>query len=369
MLQQFRNNKLTIIGILFLMLISCGGSSDNDDPIIIEPEEIIPTNLQVTITIVGADTNNPNGDGSGIIQCSATATNAVSYGYRFGNGNIIESTSGNLEYTYTNKGVNNEIVYVFAFSSTGNTISASKAIVIFVGDQLQLVFSDEFNVDGSPDSTKWGYDIGRGDNGWGNGEEQYYTNRTENVNVADGYLTITAKRENYEGAEFTSARMLTEGKFDFTYGKVEVRAKLPEGGGTWPAIWMLGSSIRTVGWPNCGEVDIMEHVGNNLGTVQSAIHSPSSYGNTSNVGSQVVENVTTQFHVYAVEWTENEMIFTVDDVEHYRYAPTTINSSTWPFNANQFIILNVAMGGGLGGTIDSNFTESSMIVDYVRVYQ
>jgi len=181
-------------------------------------------------------------------------------------------------------------------------------------------------------------------------------------------LKITAKKENYEGAEYTSSRMLTEGKFDFTYGKVEVRAKLPIGEGTWPAIWMLGSNIRTVGWPDCGEIDIMEHWGHNHGYVQSALHTPSSYGNTINNGNQYLADVSTQFHVYIAEWDEQEIVFSVDGKEHYKYNPAVKNSSTWPFTANQFLILNVAMGGSWF-SIDPNFSESTMLVDYVRVYQ
>jgi len=163
--------------------------------------------------------------------------------------------------------------------------------------------------------------------------------------------------------------MLTQGKFNFTYGRVEVRAKLPSGGGTWPAIWMLGSNITTVGWPACGEIDIMEHIGNNQGTVQSAMHTPSSYGGTVNKGSQFIADVSTNFHIYTLEWTSEKMVFTVDGVEHYTYNPSMKNSNTWPFDKTQFLLLNVAMGGSFGGNIDSNFTSSTMEIDYVRVYQ
>jgi len=189
------------------------------------------------------------------------------------------------------------------------------------------------------------------------------------VKVEGGFLKITAKKESYEGSDYTSTRMKTQGKFDFTYGRVEVRAKLPTGGGTWPAIWMLGSSIGSVGWPACGEVDIMEHVGNNQGHVSSAMHTPSSFGGTVNHDSQFFDNVSSEFHVYAVEWTSEKMVFSVDDKVHYTYNPPTKNSSTWPYYEPQFIILNVAMGGGFGGTIDSDFSSSTMEIDYVRVYQ
>jgi len=236
-------------------------------------------------------------------------------------------------------------------------------------DFTELVWQDEFDTDGAPDVEKWNYDIGKGSNGWGNNESQYYTDRSDNVTVSDGTLKITAKKESYEGAEYTSARMKTQDKYDFTYGRVDVRAKLAGGGGTWPAIWMLGSNITTVGWPKCGEMDIMEYVGNNPGTVQSAIHTPSSSGNTVNVKSNSIENETTEFHIYSVIWSGDQISFLIDNERFYTYKPETLDQNTWPFDASQFLILNVAMGGNLGGSIDPDFSESVMEIDYVRVYQ
>ena len=367
-------NKMFLgAGMFLTILLSCGGNTVGDESIT-EPEEqekIIPSNLSLSISIVGEDVNSPNGDGTGVITCVATADNAIKYGFRFGSGTEVESSDGLATHTYTQKGTNIIIVYVYAYSSTGDFINKSEQITLFVAQDSfnTLVFSDEFDTDGSPDDSKWNYDIGTGSNGWGNSESQYYTNRTENVTIEEGLLKITAKREDYEGAEFTSTRMKTQGKFDFTYGRVEIRAKLPEGGGTWPALWMLGTNISSVGWPACGEIDIMEHVGNNQGTVQSAMHTPSSYGNTSNHGSKYVADASTEFHVYSVTWTSDEIVFRIDDVTHYRYHPSNKNTDTWPYTSNQFIILNVAMGGGFGGEIDEDFSESSMEIDYVRVYQ
>jgi len=187
--------------------------------------------------------------------------------------------------------------------------------------------------------------------------------------IYDLVLKITAKKEDYQGFRYTSTRMLTQGKFDFTYGRVEVRAKLPIGGGTWPAIWMLGSSISTDGWPAAGEIDIMEHIGNEQGKIHSSIHTRSSFGNTVNTMSKMVSDVSTAFHIYGVKWTQNAIEFSIDEEVYYTYNPSTKNTSTWPFYANQFIILNVAMGGNFGGNVDSNFTQSTMEIDYVRVYQ
>lgn len=363
MLIPFKLHKIILTVLLFSILIfSCGGGSDDSDPI----DTSTPSNLTLTANLVGATTNNPNGDGSGVVIFNFSADNATSYKINFGNGDIIETTSNSISYTYFGGGITNYNVYVSAYKANK---FITKNITITIKVNTGLIFSDEFDSPGSPNTSKWGYDIGRGDNGWGNGESQYYTDRTDNVKVENGILKITAKKESYQGAEYTSTRMLTKGKFDFKYGKVEVRAKLPQGGGTWPAIWMLGSNISTVGWPACGEVDIMEHAGNRQGIVQSAMHTPSSYGNTSNLGSQTLADVSTAFHVYAVEWTNEKMIFSVDGVVHYTYNPATKNSSTWPFDDKQFLILNVAMGGTFGGAIDSAFSQSSMEIDYVRVYQ
>jgi hypothetical protein len=165
--------------IFLLIFISCTGESV-DDPFAPpdEPEVIIPSNLSLAITIVGTDANNPNGDGSGIIQCAATATDAVKFGYRFGTGIEIESISGNIEYTYTQKETNNYTVYVVAYSETGHTITTSKEITVYVTAELALIWSDEFDVDGIPSTAKWNYDMGTGSSGWGNNELQFYTNRS-----------------------------------------------------------------------------------------------------------------------------------------------------------------------------------------------
>jgi beta-glucanase (GH16 family) len=360
-----------IFSFLLALCISCSGGGEDVPNIPPVQQDIIPTNLNLTISIVGSDANNPNGDGSGIIECTASATNAVKYGYRFGNGSEIETTTGNMEYTYTTSGTNTYTVYVVAYSSTGNSITTSKDVTIYVTPNTfdTLIFSDEFNVDGSPNSSNWNYDIGNGSNGWGNNEAEYYTDRVDNVIVENGLLKITAKKESYLGFDYTSTRMLTQNKFDFKYGRVEVKAKLPVGGGTWPAIWMLGSNITTVGWPACGEVDIMEHVGNDLGTIHQSIHTPSSFGATVNTNTTYVVDATTAFHIYAIEWTSDKIDFFIDGTLYYTYKPSTKNSNTWPFDANQFIILNVAMGGNFGGNIDPNFVQSTMEIDYVRVYQ
>nr|WP_315183084.1 family 16 glycosylhydrolase [uncultured Flavobacterium sp.] len=227
-------------------------------------------------------------------------------------------------------------------------------------DYTTLAWSDEFNVDGAPDPTKWGYDLGAG--GWGNSEAQTYTNSSNNVIVQGGSLKITAKKE---GSGYTSARLKSEGKYDFTYGKIEFKAKLPVGGGTWPAVWSLGSDYATNTWPGCGEIDFMEHKGNTPNVIHGTLHYPGHSGGNASTSTLTIANASTEFHVYKTIWSPTSVKFYVDDVLYHSFA----NNNTVPFNKDFFLIMNVAMGGTFGGTIDPAFIESSMEVDYIRVYQ
>lgn len=227
------------------------------------------------------------------------------------------------------------------------------------------IWSDEFEGE-TLDTGNWNYEIGNGTNGWGNNEAQYYTDSEDNVKVQDGNLVITAKRESESGFDFTSARITTQDKFEFTYGRVEVRAKLPAGSGTWPAIWMLGANFDEVGWPQSGEMDIMEFVGNNPTRISSALHLPGNSGGNAIVGEVTgVEGLTTEFHIYEVEWTADKITFLMDGEPHLEFD----NDDSTPFQSDFFLILNVAMGGTLGGTIGDDFQESSMEIDYVKVFQ
>ncbi len=244
-----------------------------------------------------------------------------------------------------------------------------------------LVWSDEFDGStGAINSTNWFHQTQLPAGGsWYNGEIQHYTNRTDNSFVVNGFLNLVAKKETFSDQghtkQYTSARL--NSKFAFTYGRVELRAKLPTGVGTWPAIWMLGQNITeagaywetqgfgTTGWPACGEVDIMEHWGTNQNYVQSAMHTPSSYGGTVNHGGQTISTASSEFHVYALEWSSEKMVFSVDDVVHYTYNPEIKDASTWPFDENQYLLLNIA----IQPSIDPSFTQSAMEIDYVRVYQ
>lgn len=232
-----------------------------------------------------------------------------------------------------------------------------------VVDYTNLVFSDEFNTNGAPDPTKWGYDLGAG--GWGNAEAQTYTNTATNATVTGGNLVITAIKTGSNS--YTSARLKSENKFEFTYGKVEVRAKLPTGGGTWPAIWMLGANYDQPGftWPACGEIDIMEHKGNEPNVIHGTLHYPGNSAGNANGNTTTIANASSQFHVYKAIWSPSTIQIFVDDVLYHSVA----NSSSLPFNHDFFLIFNVAMGGTFGGAIDPSFTQSAMEIDYVRVYQ
>ncbi len=243
-----------------------------------------------------------------------------------------------------------------------------------------LIWSDEFDIDGAVDPLKWHHQtvIPNG-NSWFNGEIQHYTNRIDNAEVSNGTLKIIAKKETYTNQgitkQHTSARL--NSKFAFKYGKVEIKAKLPSGAGTWPALWTLGKNITETGaywqtqgfgttsWPACGELDIMEHWGTNQNFVQSAIHTPSSHGNTVNKGGRVVGTASSAFHVYTMEWTEDKVKFSIDGIPHYTYEPPIKDASTWPFDAEQYLIFNVA----ILPSIASNFTQAAMEIDYVRVYE
>ena len=248
-----------------------------------------------------------------------------------------------------------------------------------------LVWSDEFDTNGAINSTNWFHQtqLPAGGN-WFNGEQQHYTNQITNSFVNNGFLNIVAKKENFTDQgftkEYTSARL--NSKFAFLYGRVDVRAKIPTNQGTWPAIWMLGKNINenggffdaafgTTNWPACGEIDIMEHgitPSQPTNYIQSALHTPSSFGNTFNIGGTIANNLGNEFHVYSMNWSPYEISFLLDGVVFYTYNPAVKNASNWPFNQEQYLLLNIAMGG-VAGTIPSNFTQASMEIDYVRVYQ
>jgi hypothetical protein len=339
--------------LLFMFSFLVTNSCKKDES---KPTNASPENLQVNAVV--------SVDGTGNVSFTATATNTVTYDFEFGDGVVETSATGTITHRYTLAGTNTFTVKVTAKGSSGASVSKTISVsVTVVVTAPVIVWSDEFNTDGLPDATKWGYDLGAG--GWGNNEAQYYTSRADNAVVINGNLKITLKKEVYSGSNYTSARLLTKDKFSFKYGKVEARIKLPVGGGTWPAFWMLGSDIATNPWPACGEIDIMEHLGNDLNRIYGTLHYPGRSGGNANGGNRVITNATTEFHIYSLEWSAAEIKISVDG----QLVHSVANSASIPFNHNFFIICNMAMGGNFGGVIDPNVTTASMEVDYIRVYQ
>ena len=544
-----------IIVLLFVFSCSSGddGGGDNGGGTVDPPKNVIPSNLSFNVEIIGSDSNNPNGDGLGVVKFSASAVDANNYSFRFGTGDTKNSSSGIVEYTYTDVGTNTYDVKVLAYSRTNNYIDAEKTITVYVKPQpdadlvnllsggsektwkvnaaydghfangdsedrypswyeayafdknnfgmyddeytfksdgtfshktngnvygkasyltssfgssgqnpntdgeienynlenystnylakkddgldiiefsdkgfvgfyvgqsdytiecsdgnnillrsvdnqntawyvwltsdevsgisskdmfTKLIWQDEFKYTGSPDPEKWHIEQR---NQWYNNEKQATTDRLLNVKVEDDVLKIIARKEQepYGGKDYTSSRIRThkvsnfneENPLDFTYGRVDIRAKMPSKGGTWPALWMLGSNYSASGngldWPYCGEIDILEHTGNNLNRVQATVHHPDNYGEGDTKVTYEYNDVSTEFHVYSVVWTPIAITFYVDNKPYHIVG----NSCALPFNWDFNIILNVAMGGNMGGAIAEDFDFDILEVDYVRVYQ
>lgn len=238
----------------------------------------------------------------------------------------------------------------------------------------QLTWQDEFEGEAgdSPDASKWTYDIGTGENGWGNGEFQYYTDRPENVSLdGNGNLVITALNVPFAGSNFTSARIKTQGLFDQAYGRFEARMKLPWGPGIWPAFWLLGADIEENPWPQCGEIDIMEYRGQQTSLIHGSVHGPGYSAGAAITNSYGLEKsrFDVDFHIFAVEWGTDFIHFYVDDILYQEITPSDVTGE-WVYDDPFFILLNVAVGGGYVGfpTSETPFPQS-MIIDYVRVYK
>ncbi|WP_020403147.1 glycoside hydrolase family 16 protein [Gracilimonas tropica] len=242
----------------------------------------------------------------------------------------------------------------------------------------EIVWQDEFDADGSVNSENWTFDIGTGEEifgqpGWGNNELQYYTDRPENVEIRDGMLEITARNESFQNSNYTSARILTRDLFQTTYGRFEARIQLPWGQGIWPAFWLLGDdSDGTVSWPQIGEIDIMEYRGQEPTVINGSVHGPGySAGNAVTDRYELTTGrFDTEFHVFAIEWEPNSIKYYVDDVLYNEITPEDVNGE-WVFNDNSFyIILNVAVGGSFVGPPNSSTRfPQTMLVDYIRVYK
>jgi len=272
-----------------------------------------------------------------------------------------------------------KFIFLSVFLYTGCTWAFceskyAKTAKISTATDYELVWSDEFTTDGLPDSRKWSYDTEGNAGGWGNNEAQFYTKASlKNSEVKNGFLYINAIKEDFGGKKYTSARLITKSKGDWLYGKVEVRAKLPEGRGMWPAIWMLPTKSPYGGWPTCGEIDIMENVGYDPFVIVGSSHTQMYNGMKGNMknGKINIPDCYTEFHNYILEWDANEYRIYVDSQLYFTYKNDGKGYQAWPYDQPFHLLLNVAVGGNWGGQkgIDDTIFPQSMVVDYVRVYQ
>jgi len=243
----------------------------------------------------------------------------------------------------------------------------------------KLIWADEFDSVDGLNKNKWNFEYGDGCPelcGWGNGEQQFYSDTSKNIRIEDGRLILEAHKVN---DQWTSARITTEGKFSFTHGRIEFRAKLTKGSGSWPALWLLASNVRKEGWPDCGEIDVMEFAGKNPTSVHGSIHTKASHGATINTAKTEIDNLADAFHTFSIDWTKEAIKYYIDGKEFYSYSPSTKTEDNWPFKSDFFVIINLAMGGnfgsdskfekdGLRNGIDPDLEMARFEIDYVRVY-
>jgi len=355
-------NILTIAYcVIFLYLLFACSKNDN----VIPPAT--PTDLQFNAQIVGVTDTTPNGDGTGRVILNLSGKNVTSYIVTLPTEKqslSLNAAIGSVTCTFASQPgtVSQYPINISAYCNTVKVDTTTNVTVYVRGASepgTALVWSDEFN-GASLDASIWNYETG---NLNVNNELEYYTSDAANVSVKNGYLQITALNSpnyNNSGWNYTSARITTQNKYSFKYGKVEMRAKLPGDKGTWPALWMLGNSISTVGWPKCGEIDIME-----MGTVTGLDNILCSLHWGGDVSkSRYVSGSTTDFHLYSLDWRADQIAFYIDNVLLFSQP----NNSNLPFNANHFFIFNVAVGGDMGGNTINLGSSSTMYVDYVRVY-
>lgn len=368
--------KVTLNSIfLVLSLIGFSSCQDTNDNL-----EVNPSNLTVDATVAN--------DGSGVIDVVAKADNTVGYEFYTGDnvsGEPVYNSSGIFNYTYAESGI-----YTFetrAIGSNGKYLKNETILTIQVGDgpidpedgyttplsypNMDLAWNDEFSGN-TLNISDWTYEIGDGCPGlcgWGNNELQYY--REENTAVGDGYLIIEARKESYAGSSYTSSRLITKDKQSFKYGRVDIRAVLPKGQGIWPALWMLGANINSVGWPKCGEIDIMEMIGGSGdNTSYGTIHWDNNGNHADYGGSTTLTNgiYNDKFHVFSIIWTATAITWYVDDVQFHTADITPAELSE--FHENAFFIFNVAVGGNWPGSPNSStIFPQQLKVDYIRVFQ
>ncbi len=362
-----------------VVLAACGS-----EPVAPPDEELIPTDLSLSVTLQGQPASQ-QGDGSGVALLRARGTNASRFLFRFEDGDSRSSDTGDLEYTFIEEGTESHRITVVFYSATNHADSISRDVTVRVAppspEGMRVVWADEFDYEGAVDPNRWHHQVIpiAGDS-WANNEVQHYTARTDNSYVSEGALRIVAKRESYQfqgvTKNYTSARL--NSKFAFTYGRVDIRARLPAAAGTWPALWTLGANINeignyhgsaygSVGWPACGEIDIMEQNGWDKNHLIGHLH----WGDTqtgayhSEGGTRRISGASTGFNLYSLIWTRQKIQILFNGEVFFE----TPNTGGMPFDNPHYLLLNIAMGGTLGGTIPPNFSQASMVVDYVRVYQ
>jgi hypothetical protein len=364
--------RIQLITFFAFLMSACSG----DDP---EEQLTLPSNLVVQTVI--------NPDGSGQVSVTALATNANFYSIYFGETtgeNPVKANDGKATHTYEASG--SYTIRVQAHVTTDAFISESSTISVTLKedegitiptegyttpeayDGMALVWQDEFSGT-SLNAENWTFETGTGTNGWGNNELQYY--RQDNTMLQDGYLVISAKKELFQGRDYTSSRIITKDKKSFKYGRVDIRAVLPEGQGIWPALWMLGSNISTVQWPACGEIDIMEMIGGS--GREKTVHGTLHWDDGGRVSSGKDYSLATgtfadKFHVFSIVWNETSITWYMDDIQYSVIDTTPATLSE--FQNSFFFIFNVAVGGDWPGAPNSS-TEfpQHMIVDYIRVFQ
>jgi beta-glucanase (GH16 family) len=369
------NNSLLIL--ILSMLFSCGGDSSEDSPV------TLPSGLEFDVVV--------SDNGSGQVTVSAEAVNANFYSVYFGQSSSetpVKTNTGIAAYTYTAAGTYS--IRVLAHATAAHYIESTEEISVALGSSnsgeivipatgftspetyagMTKVWEDNFNGT-ALNTSDWTYETGRGTNGWGNNELQFY--RQENTKVEDGYLIITAKKENFSDAAYTSSRLKTQGKREFKYGRIDIRAALPRGQGIWPALWLLGGNFSTAGWPACGEIDLMEMIGgspNRDNTVHGTVHwdnngSYASYTGHKTISSGVLGD---EFHVYSIVWTAQSITWYLDNVQFN--VIDTQPAALSEFHQNYFLIFNVAVGGNWPGSPDAATSfPQHLIVDYIRVFQ
>lgn len=339
--------------------------------------EHAPTSLNLQLSVEVSN------DGSGLVQATATANNADRYYFTFGkssNEEGLRSTDGKAAVTYTSSGKYTIKVTAYGPDNTSAVVTKDIDVLVAVQDEgyqsadnypgMKLVWKDDFSGN-ALNTADWGHETGNGIDGWGNAELQYY--KTENTNVKDGYLTITARKEAFGGHQYTSSRIKTQYKKTFKYGRIDIRAKLPKGQGIWPALWMLGANIDDVKWPYSGEIDIMELVGGGPGkdnTVYGTIHfdDNGTYANISKPYAMPTGDFSQKFHVFSILWDENKISWFVDDVEFHTQEISS--AARKEFQEPYFLLINLAVGGRWPGSPDATTTfPQQMMVDYVRVFQ